>query len=628
MPEISFVVLLRIFYSGLLAFVALVLLREVWFVWFERQMTFGEIKYFNDNKVEEDAASRFKYLLSQEYSLTLGDIRDRNYIVQSAESRNFWWLFTRREFTSSESPEFLKRTKDFESFSEKRVSFADLDLNFQGIDFRKLFSSIRTYLSPSVDIKLVLTKRTATNSQTEMYGSVKWPRDGRPLQGRFRRYYDFEIGPQPDDAALARRMSRYLIWLQAFNDERKEYASFDEFCLWVEGLSALRVIADQSQKLSVNPEPDATVLFKTAGAFAPGFHASFDFADTYKVGGSLLSEAVRKDPKFQAQVSIGERSVPTDPVFLASLLKYFHAHLAADRDESDFRRSFFQQAMSEAVADNAETIDPILVGKSLLADRVVPWSEVAKMLAPAADSPVPQPKASETSGGVFESDDIGSFGDPIREVPSILRVKESAGDLESTAFLIAPDVAVTSGRFIPDGCVEYMIAPYNSQEVKTHCVAIQSVVSIGTTLNKVFALKLASPVPDAIPFEFAPRDLTAKSRIGRHIYLLSYLYKGTRKNSADNVLKDEYGRPTYLGGTILQQQSSLTQKLYVSDAYALPGSIGSPVIDAESGKVVAVSIARAEIGGFAMMNISLDAEALSENSRLMALMGKSFFPGP
>src|SRR5262249_39092328 len=72
----SFVILLRVFYTGILVFLAIVLLREVWFVWFDRQMTIGEIKYFDGIKTEQTAADRFRHLLSQEYNHDLDQIRN------------------------------------------------------------------------------------------------------------------------------------------------------------------------------------------------------------------------------------------------------------------------------------------------------------------------------------------------------------------------------------------------------------------------------------------------------------------------------------------------------------------------------------------------------------------------
>ena len=80
---VSFVTLLRSFYSVILIFVAIVLLREVWFIWFDRQMTLGEIKYFDGIKIEQAAADRFRHLLSQEYNRDLDHIRNYAGIFQT-----------------------------------------------------------------------------------------------------------------------------------------------------------------------------------------------------------------------------------------------------------------------------------------------------------------------------------------------------------------------------------------------------------------------------------------------------------------------------------------------------------------------------------------------------------------
>jgi hypothetical protein len=177
----TFVTLMRLFYSTVLVFLAIVLLREVWFIWFDRQVTFGEVKYFDGIKVEQGAADRFRHLLNQEYNQDLGRIRNHGQIYQTITGRA---PGTAPDLLQLEGPTLepatLVSASAFERFAPREQDFAALDLSFQGIEIKKLFSSVRTYLSPSVDLNILVTKGGPAD---EVRANIRWPREGRRLAG-------------------------------------------------------------------------------------------------------------------------------------------------------------------------------------------------------------------------------------------------------------------------------------------------------------------------------------------------------------------------------------------------------------------------------------------------------------
>jgi hypothetical protein len=143
----------------------------------------------------------------------------------------------------------------------------------------------------------------------------------------------------------------------------------------------------------------------------------------------------------------------------------------------------------------------------LLADRVVPWSKITESLAPG-----PAGARHER----FESEDIGLFGFPRREVSSILRHLAPDGQWQGTAFLVAPDVAPASnlgrklgigGQAQGPGYVEYVISPYVAGGVKFQRVAIKEVVPlIVAEPAGVVALPLEREIPGASSTR-APPDI-------------------------------------------------------------------------------------------------------------------------
>lgn len=172
----AIVVLMRVLYSGVLLFAAFALAREVRFVWFDRHLTFGDIKYFDGTKIEENAGDRFRYLLSQEYNHALDHIREYKSILETLRGGDDAALPNLLALRNTIDLNALAVAKNFESFEPKRGDFAQLDLTFQGIDFKKLFSSVRTYLSPSVDVNLLVTKNSGDICAPTSVGHAK---DGR-----------------------------------------------------------------------------------------------------------------------------------------------------------------------------------------------------------------------------------------------------------------------------------------------------------------------------------------------------------------------------------------------------------------------------------------------------------------
>lgn len=210
-----------------------------------------------------------------------------------------------------------------------------------------------------------------------MRANIRWPREGRPLEGVLKRYYDFEIGPQPDDSSLARKIACYLLWLQAFNGREDNLASFDEFCLWIDGLGTLRAIADEKNKHAINPAPEPATIEKAAERFAKGLNASFDYVDNFRVAASLFSGAARVHATFRPGVVIGAHHAKIDPEFFASLLNYYYLHLVSNPK----RKEYFRQAAEYFVDENTKLVDPQIVGQILLEKRIVPWSKIVDVIA-------------------------------------------------------------------------------------------------------------------------------------------------------------------------------------------------------------------------------------------------------
>ena len=170
---LSFVTLLRVFYTGILLFFAIILLREVWFIWFDRHMTLGEIKYFDGIKVEQAAGDRFRHLLRQESDHDLDHIRNYARIFQTITGRASDSKPSLFRLEGKLEPANLTSAKGFKSFAAKEHEFAALDISFQGIDIKRIFSSVRTYLSPSVDLDSLLRKIPPKTCGSTFVGRVR-----------------------------------------------------------------------------------------------------------------------------------------------------------------------------------------------------------------------------------------------------------------------------------------------------------------------------------------------------------------------------------------------------------------------------------------------------------------------
>jgi hypothetical protein len=595
---ISITYAVRVFYTVLLVAIVLLLLREIWLLWFSRQLTFGDLKYFDGPKPEDGASNRLRHMMKSEYESIIWLIKNQPKPVPTSL------------LTLSGQIDTAALPKAFEPITSKATEFSDIDLTFQGINVQKLLSSFRTYLSPSVDLKVVVLRQSPQASQV----AVHWPSEVGTLVGPLSRFRDYTIEVSGEDQAIAKALATYLVWLQAFDGSRDISAPLKDFGLWSDGLRILQQLRDEREGFLVNPPLSVAALKAIADRFALAFDGRFSYRDVYRVASDVVRVAGERDPTYHPQVEFRKGTARISAENLSDLLSYYYVYFSAKRSPP---RTYGAYAAAIKSGTNQETL-PNAIREVLHKRRVHPFSSIVDAVN------VKQPAELEA---IIVSDDRMPSAATAAEMTAMLRVSAGGSELAGTAFLISENIALTSvlnsRTFKGKMYVERAIL--DKGPAKFERVDVAQVVDLGlkseSHSGNVVALRLASPLPGVKPFRIAQNSNKVRV-LGRSIHTIAIAYKDPRlPDWLLSLYKGEFKLPAYLYGTVLRYDERDGQLAY--DVLTTGGSAGAPVIDNRTGAVIAINYLGQRYGDITKIAAGVEIMGLGANEKLAKLLGAS-----
>lgn len=121
---------------------------------------------------------------------------------------------------------------------------ADLDLSVQGLNIGAILKRLRDWINPPNHIAATIEKGE------QVRAAASWPRgpsreSGGKVDGRF-----FQTGEKPNESAAAFAFACHLAWIQTANTDAKAAdVPVEEFCDWAEALLAYRSLYELSRSL-------------------------------------------------------------------------------------------------------------------------------------------------------------------------------------------------------------------------------------------------------------------------------------------------------------------------------------------------------------------------------------------
>lgn len=217
MGFLSMVPLAKIIYSAILFGVIVLFASEVYNVWWNHSLYVGQFPYFVDGKTDDNQAKAFPaHILGQHQLLRSALIDERQHRIEE-----------RKASAPPNAEVFTGLPSTLPEVARWQTVLSDVELKIQGFDLGKLFTQLRTWISPPDEISGFVEK-----TGTMVHASVSWP--NRAMNNGAVLHSPFDTGQLASDSSVALAIAASIVWAQAANAE-PEFARIprEAFVAWV-----------------------------------------------------------------------------------------------------------------------------------------------------------------------------------------------------------------------------------------------------------------------------------------------------------------------------------------------------------------------------------------------------------
>jgi hypothetical protein len=229
---------------GLIAFLA----RELYGLWFDNRLYVGDFQYFVDGKNDDTQGRSFPTHILGQHQLLRSALVEEN--IRRKQQSNL--------LAATPSADVYRGLpSSLPEITRWQLVLSDVELKVQGFDFGKLFTALRTWISPPKELRGFVEK-----AGTNLRATVNWP--PRQVKGGSAVITPFETGYLAGDSSVALAVAASIVWLHAA-DADAAFAKIprDVFVAWVLAWWDCRYLQGQ-KALKQTPSEDDKKKWKQA----------------------------------------------------------------------------------------------------------------------------------------------------------------------------------------------------------------------------------------------------------------------------------------------------------------------------------------------------------------------------
>jgi hypothetical protein len=206
----------KIVYTAILLGLVAVLARELYSLWWDRSLYVGQFQYFMDGKADDAQGKAFPAHILGKHQLL------RSALIEEQQRR----VEERQVKTPDKAEVYLLPLSSLPDIARWQTVLSDVELKIQGFDLGKLFTQLRTSISPPDEINGFVEKTGGI-----VRASVNWPK--RTMNNGAMMHTPFETGPMSGEGSVALAVAASIVWVQAANAE-PEFAKIprETFVAW------------------------------------------------------------------------------------------------------------------------------------------------------------------------------------------------------------------------------------------------------------------------------------------------------------------------------------------------------------------------------------------------------------
>ncbi|QYK41426.1 MAG: trypsin-like peptidase domain-containing protein [Paracoccaceae bacterium] len=552
------VTVVRVLYSAVLVTAAMFLLRELEGLWARPPTTIGPLKYSIEGKPDDVRAEALGHRIRERYASLNRFFRD----LAAQRARE-----VAAERGGGQVVPSLEGTPAL-----TREGETPLEINVQGVDFGRILGALRksVYSSDQIAGTVVAGKDGAAP-----VAMLNWAGAPQPahLPGETARLMAFDTATNEDELATA--IACAMIWAQAVQPEAStiRWVRRTQYCDWVTAALIWRDLVDRAAAPGGLVEGDLLRLGRARGLVDRLHAQKVTFAEVYRLRASLIS----LDPAATEADAVTAK----ESTFIAAQIQQgrsFDEALAELVKEQERERAQERERVAAAATspDPGTLFAPTLASPTLKAILTRSWQAL------------PQ----ERTGAVFGAASAAT---------GAVIVAGRENPLVGTGFVVGPGLVMTTREVaevmqaaVTSATLGGFTLSANPREPgEVHRVA--AVTLLETPAGGLAVLHLPTLPDTPAPLDLA--DSPGAAVAGRAIGIVGYpVDSGAALLSAWAAAPagwPERATGTRLAGLgrIIAAPGSASDRL-VHDATTFPGHSGAPVIDMETGRVLAVHSAK------------------------------------
>src|SRR5262245_15095236 len=197
--------LAKIIYSIILFGLAVMLLREVYTIWADRNIYVGNFAYFVDGRSDDEQSKKFPVNVLAQHHMLRSALIDELHRREEGQKENV-----------AGTPEVYRHfLPSFTDVTQWKSAISDLELKVQGFDIGRLLSQLRAWVTPPTEITGYVEKigGVIRASVSIPPGVVSGDSDATASR--------FETGPLSSDSSTALAIAANIAWLQAARHDPK-----------------------------------------------------------------------------------------------------------------------------------------------------------------------------------------------------------------------------------------------------------------------------------------------------------------------------------------------------------------------------------------------------------------------